>query len=110
MLYIPACAPEDHVGTPAPYEKCCTYNESDCMKSYSGSWDAFRGCIGKVSCTGVPVIRDEPICSQGGFPRFSNHMILEYYCMPRNHFLSMRHYLNVHKIMRNKFTKYYTEK
>ncbi|XP_060566069.1 neurogenic locus notch homolog protein 2-like isoform X2 [Ruditapes philippinarum] len=77
-----SCAPEDHVGTPAPYEKCCTYNESDCMKSYSGSWDAFRGCIGKVSCTGVPVIRDEPICSQGGFPRFSNHMILEYYCMP----------------------------
>ncbi|XP_053396265.1 neurogenic locus Notch protein-like isoform X2 [Mercenaria mercenaria] len=77
-----SCSPEDHIGNPAGQEKCCTYNETDCMKSWSGSWDAYRNCIGKMTCYGAPVIRDEPICSTGDFPRFSNYMILEYYCMP----------------------------
>ena len=78
------CTPEDHIGQPAPYDKCCTYNASDCMKSFSGSWDHYIDCIGKVSCIGVPVIRDQlsGVCGQGGFPGYTNYMILEYYCMP----------------------------
>lgn len=81
------CPLDDHAYSPAEQIKCCTYSETDCTKSFSGSWQNFLKCNGQKTCSGVPVVRDEPICPDGDFPRFSNYLTLEYYCMPGAYFI-----------------------
>lgn len=76
------CPADDHDYSPAEQGMCCTYSETDCTKSFVGSWLNFLSCNGQKTCSGRPVIRDEPICPGDDFPRFSNYMVLEYYCMP----------------------------